>query len=293
MFALLEILSGYAWSEESATKRFGVAPLLGVYSPSLRLLNQGEFEAPLPGQGRIIFQSTGENINYQFMVNNTLEDIDYGTEAGVEFKLLLTQRDALLFGISSWEGVTTAVMQTELPFQGVLSPAGYERSGRFSYSQYFLGWEHALTERTGRFRLNGRVTLNEVFDIDYKEDLVFGFQGGPAETFKRLVVMESQATGVLMLQLGLGAEYFARDWVSFGFDAGYSFSPRSFQLGSARLKTDIQPDDNIDLKLPLQVDEKGILYYLADAKSFDDVTYRRLDVSLDGWRALFRVNFYF
>lgn len=290
---LILMQTAAAAAEENLAKRFSVAPLLGVYSPTLHQLNKGEFKAPLPVRGRIVFQSTGENTNYDLVVNNTLPDINYGTEAGIEFKLALTPRDALLFGASSWEGVATSVMQTELPFQGVLSPAVYERSGRFSYFQYFLGWERALFEPKGRLRMHGRLMLHEVFDIDYKEDLVFAFQGGPAETFKRLIVMESQATGVLMFQLGLGAEYQARDWLSFAFDAGYAFNPRRFHLGSARLKTDIQPDDNIDMKLPAQVDSSGTLYYLSTANSYDDVAYRKVDLSLNGWRALFRVNFYF
>ena len=280
-------------ADEAAAKRFSVSPLLGVYSPTLRQLNKGEFKAPLPVRGRIVFQSTGENVNYDLVVNNTLPDIDYGTEAGVEFKLVLTRRDALVFGASSWEGVATSVMQTELPFQGVLSPAVYERSGRFSYFQYYLGWERVLFEPTARMRVHGRLMLHEVFDIDYKEDLVFAFEGGPAETFKRLIVMESQATGVQMLQVGLGAEYQVRDWLSFAFDAGYAFNPRSFHLGNARLKTDIQPDDNIDMKLPAQVDSSGTLYYLSTANSYDDVAYSKMELSLNGWRALFRVNFYF
>lgn len=290
----LWILSLPVCSQEEP-KRWSVSPLLGVHSPQMTLLNEGEFKAPLPGEGRIVFEETGDSVIFDFIIENSLPSIDYGTEAGVEFGLLLSERDSLLFGASVWEGASTSTVQTEIPFQGSLTPVGYERSANISYFQYFLGWRRVLMSKPDKFNFYSRLTLHEVFDVDYKEDLVFGFQGEGAQPFKRFIVMESQATGLFMVQFGLGGEYYLRDWFSLGMDLGYTVSARKFTLGNATLKTDVQSEDNLDFKTPVRVDEQGELQYLAEATSFndEDVTYEALELGFDGWRALFRVNMYF
>jgi hypothetical protein len=288
----LMIFSGLVHAAD-AEKKWSVSPILGVHSPRMTLLNKGEFRAPLPGRGRIIFQDSGENTDYDFLIDNRLPDIEYGTEAGIEFRLMLDSKNSLILGASGWEGVSTSAVQTEIPFQGALTRAGYERSASISYFQYFLGLQRSLLAMPKKYNLYGRVTVNEVMDMDYKENLVFGFQGEGADTFKRIIEMGSQATGLLMMNFGIGGEYFLRSWVSLGLDMGYTVSMDDVRLGSATLKSDIQVEDNLNFRTPVQLDASNKLTYLAEATSFDDVTYRRLEFGFDGWRALFRVNMYF
>lgn len=286
-------LAGPAGAEEGGRKSWSVSPLLGVHSPRLTLLNKGEFKAPLPGRGNLVLQDTGENVQFDFVIDNSLPEIRFGTEAGVELQLKLDERNALLFGASIWEGISTSTVQTEIPFQGSLSPVGYERSGRVSYFQYFLGWRRILSSRPRKYDIYGRLSLHEVFDVDYKEDLVFGFQGEGSQTFKRIIVMESQATGLFMVQLGLGGEYFILDWFSLGADFGYTVSARKFKLGNATLKSDVQTEDNLNFRLPAQLDEERRLRYLTGGSTFENPVYRDMKLGFDGWRALFRVNMYF
>lgn len=269
---------GWSWS---------VSPLLGVYSPRLADLNKKEFRAPLPGSGGIIIDQEA-SATFSFTIQNPLPAIRFATEAGFELQLELDKKNSLLFGISSWEGVSTAMIRTEIPFQGDLSQVIYQRSGRISATQYFLGWRRTLINSKKR-RLYGRFSLNELLDVDYKEDLVFSFLSGPAKGFKRVVVMESQATGILMLQLGLGGELFLRDWLSLGFDVGYMKGLDRSTLGNASLKDDFQSGDSLDLILPAQVGPDGRLWYLDS----DGITYRPIRLDFDGWRALLRLNFYF
>lgn len=283
-------LAAYADSEQ---KRWSVSPILGVHSPRMKLLNEGEFRSPLPGRGRIIFEDSGENTNYDFVIDNRLPAIKYGTEAGIEFKLLLDPRYSLILGASGWEGVSTSAVQTEIPFQGSLTPAGYERSGSISYFQYYLGVQRILMQKPRKYDIYGRITLNEVLDVDYKENMVFAFQGSGGDTFKRIIEMESQATGLLMLNLGAGGEYFLRSWISLGIDLGYTLSADRVRLGNATLKSDIQEEDNLNFRTPVQLDANNELTYLAEASSFEDASYRKLELGFDGWRASFRVNFYF
>jgi len=291
---IIAVLPALAHAAEGE-KKWSISPILGVHSPSMTLLTEGEFRAPLPGRGRIIFEDSGENTDYDFVIVNDLPDIDSGTEAGIEFRLILDSKHSLILGASAWEGVSTSAVQTEIPFQGILTPAGYERSANISYFQYFVGVQRILLSKPKKFDLYGRMTLNEVMDIDYKENLVFGFEGSGGDTFKRIIEMGSQATGLLMVNFGIGGEYYLRNWFSLGLDFGYSVSREDVTLGSASLKTDIQEEDNLNFRTPVKLDDNNPnqLTYLAEASSYDDVTYRKLEFSFDGWRALFRVNMYF
>ncbi len=303
IFFLLAALAALSWPaaghEETRPKRWSVAPLLGVNSPQLRLLNDGEFESPLPGQGRLTLPGTGENVDFNFIIENDLEPIDWGTNAGIEFQLLLNASDALVFGLSVWEGGGRSTVFTEIPFQGRLTSTLYERSGSISYFEYYLGWRRNFLVKPRKFNIYGKFLLRELFDIDYREEFVFAFQGVPDESFKRVIVIESQATGVLMLETALGVEYFIHDWISMGMDVGYSYGLSSFRLGNASRRLDIQANDNIRFKLPAIVGPDGTLKYLAEAApfsedpSYEEDFYRPLDLKFDGWRLLFRVNFYF
>jgi len=267
--------------------RWSVSPLLGIYSPKLGDLNNKEFLAPLPGTGGIVIDEEA-SVDYNFTVQNSLPEIQFASEAGVEFQLGLDNGISLLFGIGSWEGVSTSVVGTEMPFQGELSRIIYERSGRISVTQYFIGARKNLFEKDNR-KIYVRMTLNELMDVDYKEDMVFSFLSGPADGFKRVAVMQSQATGILMLQLGLGGEVFLRDWISLGFDAGYLKGVDRATLGNAALKDDFQPGDSLDLFLPARIGPDGRLWYLDSSGT----TYQKMYIDFDGWQALLKISFHF
>lgn len=273
-------------------KRWIVSPLLGIHSPALRTLNHGEFKASTPGRGRLIFDDGGAGQDFEFIITNAMPAMRFGTEAGLELGYRLDERNTIFIGASSWESGSSAAMRTEIPFQGTLTPVGFERSARMSYFQYFLGWQRTLLDKEKKFKLHGRMAMHQVFDIDYKEDLVFGFDSGEG-SFKRIIVMESQATGLLMMQLGLSGEYFLTNWLSLGTDLGYTASLSKFKLGNATLSTDVQAEDNLNFRTPAQLDAQQRLTYLAEVRSYDDVTYRDMELGFDGWRLLFRVNMYF
>lgn len=286
------MLMSFAHAVSAEERRWSVSPMLGIHSPRLTSLNKGEFKAPLPGRGRLIFDQSDSGQDFDFVVDNPLPEMKNGAEGGIEIGLRLDDRNTFFFGASVWESGSTSSVRTEMPFQGVMTPVGYERSGRISYFQYFLGWQRTLLSEAKKFRLHGRIALHEIFDIDYKEDLVFGFDTG-TETFKRIIVMESQATGLLMAQLGIGGEYFLVNWLSIGADLGYTLSLRRFELGNASLSTDIQPEDNLNFRTPAQLNAEQRLTYLAEVRSYNDVTYRPMELGFDGWRLALRVNMYF
>jgi len=278
------------FSQQVATAQewhWSVSPLLGIYSPRLGDLYKKEFVAPLPGTGGVIVDGEG-SFNYDFKITNTLPSVRYAAEAGIEIQLEINDQLRLLLGFGSWEGGSTSVVRTEMPFQGEVSQLVYERSARISTTQYFIGLRRNIIFK-GNKRLYFRGTLNEIMDVDYNEDLTFSFLTGQAKGFKRVVNMESQSTGILMLQLGVGGEYFINEWLSFGFDTGYMKSLDHSTLGNARSRDDFQIGDSVDLSLPARVGPDGRLWYLDSS----GVTYNKMYLDFDGWRALFRVNFYF
>ncbi len=278
---------------------WGVSPYLGLHNPSLKQLTGGEFAAPMPGRGRLELQGTGDNIDFDFLIDNTLSAQDWSTNGGVEFQLVFNEKNTLLFGFSVWQSTARSSVITDIPFQGRLTPTSYQRSGDISYFEYSLGWKHKLFQRPRKYNIHSRLLLRELFDIDFKEEFVFAFQGQGGQSFKRVVIIESQATGVLLLELGLGMEYYLYDWLSLGLDAGYGFSLQTYRLGNASRKSDLQPNDNIRFKLPSIQDAGGNIQYLANPAPFDPdpsyeaENYRPLALDFSGWRGLFRINFYF
>ncbi len=292
MIGLLLLAMAAQADDTGDTPRWSVSPMLGLFSPRLELLNDGEFKAPLPGQGRIILPDTGVNIDFDFVVENPLPSIRYGTDAGAEFAYRIDDDNTVFIGMSSWEASSTAVVATELPFQGVLSTTLYERTGTISYNQFYLGLSRRLWRRD-RLSIHGLLSLHELYDVDFKEDMVFAFQSGPAATFKRLIVTQSQATGAQLIRLGLGLDYRVYRRFSLGLDMGYFASYRQFLLGNASLETDIQDQDNLSFRLPSIQDASGRIQYLAATNGFTANRYEPLKLDFAGWNLMFRANLSF
>jgi len=282
-------------STVTAEIRWSISPTLGVYSPDLGPLNDKVFGARLPLSGDLFFQDDGANERpVRYDVDNPLPKIRYGAEAGVEFRMEIDQRNHFVIGLSSWEGVSTARVNTTLPFQGALTDTVYTRRASIAYLQYYLGWRRDLIKRHKKFTFYSRILLNEVFDIDFRESFVFEFNNSLSEgdTFKRITRLETQATGSLMLQPAIGGEFFIRDWLSLGIDLGYAFGLNSFELGNANSSNDFQPRDRVSISYPTGGlnDGSGKLGYLADE---DGAGYRKMEIDLNGWRTLFKINIYY
>jgi len=269
--------------------------MLGVNSPNLDLINDKVFPAKLPVRGELLFEDADGNASQvSYEVDNPLPAIKYGTEAGIEFRMELDQRNHIVIGLSSWEGVSTALVRTTLPFQGRLTDTVYERYASISYLQYYLGWRRDLVKKHKKYSLYTRVLLNEVFDIDFRENFVFEFTDAAdgVTTFKRITQFESQATGNLMLQPGIGGELFLREWLSFGADLGYSFGLNKFELGNSQFNNDIQPQDTLSIDYPTEIipDGRGKRGYLSDDR---EEGYQKMELDMSGWRAMFKVNIYY
>ncbi len=281
-------------SATMAEVRWSVSPVLGVYSPDLGLINDKVLGASLPVSGELLFQDGGGPRQVRYDVDNPLSRIKYGAEAGVEFRMELSQRNHFVIGLSSWEGGSTSRVRTTLPFQGRLTGTIYTRRASIAYLQYYLGWRRDLVKKHKKYNIYSRVLLNEVFDIDFRESFVFEFTDTSSDgaTFKRIAKLETQATGHMMLQPAVGGEFFMRDWLSVGVDLGYAFGLNKFELGNANASDDFQAQDTVSIQYPTGAlgDGSRKLGYLADEQ---DGGYKKMELDMNGWRALFKINIYY
>ncbi|MBI5450431.1 MAG: hypothetical protein HY940_03650 [Gammaproteobacteria bacterium] len=266
--------------------------MLGIASPEFHDLGKYEFKADMPSAGNIILDNE-TNIRVDFMLVNDLPRISYGTLAGAEISTQLDDRNDVIFGLSSWEGGSGSRVRVKIPFQGVMSDTAFERTGNISYTQYSLGWRHYYMNNNAAWRWSYKLAVHEIFDIDFKERMVFAFASGPAAGFKRVVVMESQGAGMMAIEAGLGAEKSMNRWLSFGMDAGYLQGVRRVVLNNGTMKTNFQEEasgsDYLQIKLPAQLGPDGSLGYLV---SGTDV-YKKMRMNVDGWQIVFKVNFHY
>ena len=133
--------------------------------------------APTPGLGRIILDAGEAGQDFEFIFTNALPEMKFGTEAGIE--LGTYWMIAIPCSSAPVPGRVARVPPCVRKFRfRSLTPVGFERSARMSYFQYFLGWQRTLLSEAKKFKLHGRLAMHQVFDIDYKEDMVFGFDTG-------------------------------------------------------------------------------------------------------------------
>ncbi len=288
LLAVFLITSNVAYARQEASE-WSFSPVVGIHVPSLKQLNEGVFRAPFSGRADVLL--VGDTATQgTFLLKNPLPSIDYGPSAGIEFQWKMSDEIWFLIGGSSWEAASEASANGVLPIQGVLSRVSNSRRGKLSYNEFFMGWRHNVIRRPEKLNLYYRASLHEIFDIDYREDWAFFFVDGPVESFRKNIVIQSQATGVLLLQVGFGAELFLRKWLSIGFESGYAYGVRDFSLRDSRVRTDFLDTDNLFVDVPIRPNPKT---QNMEYNSENGSGYNPLTLSFNGWKALIRANIYY
>lgn len=295
------------WAGDFAN--WSVTPVLGMHNPSVAHINQGVFKSPLvlnarDGTGN---SSGSQNLPFkEFPYSNPLPAMQAGGEAGVEFQWRMNRKNAYIFGLSAWESGSSA-SQEDMIFQIQFIPyiADSFREAKLSYTQFYLGWRRDIISAK-RFKLYLGTTLHELFDIDYTEKFRFIIKEPfvdaanlPDEPItagvQKILIMRTQATGALALNLSLGSEYYLTKWFSVGFNGGYFYSLNRVLAKDFRVDTDLRdPSDGI------QRDSDQIIGPLAQHPTDQNVSYyligggeRDLTLEFHGWRASLRFNFHF
>ncbi len=297
--------------------RWSVSFSLGGHLPALDHLDNGLYKSPFVGTGTVLVRegSTGGGVDGEdanetevipFRYENTLGSAEIGVIGGVEFAWHANDRHAFIFGFGSMESVTTTRTLGNIPVQQyfVSNVVESERRGKLSYNEYMLGWRYTMLRRD-KFRLYTKMTVHEVFDIDYREEWTFLFTESPIADLigvRRNMVAEAESASLFMGQIGIGGEWFLTDWFSFGIEGGYIIGESDFSLREVELRDDFTAGDSINrLGLPFRQMPDGSLGFLNPGTVVDDLEdpstrdsfYTPIRLGFDGWRVGVRMSIYF
>jgi len=271
--------------------RWGLSPYVGLFSPSLKLLNEGQFRSPYEGTASLI-DPTGNNNNLTvpFIFRAPMPSLDPGPMGGVEFQWRLNDRHALLIGGGTWEASSSTSAQGVFPIQGAFQSVIAQREGDISFQEFYLGWRYNAIHKPKRYNFYLTLSLHDMFDVSYTENFSLLFLSGPPRSFRRSIYVTSSATGLLLLQGGAGGEWFITDWLSLGMEGGYGFGFKPLRLGNGHLTTDFSDNDNLFLEIPIiQGADNNMQYKLESGGG----QYRDLRLNFDGWKALIKATIYF
>jgi len=271
-------------------RNWGISPYLGLFEPSLKLLNKGEFRSPYEGTADIVDQfGNNNNVTVPFIFRTPMPELDPGPLGGLEFQWRINEKNSLLIGGSSWEATSAATARGVFPVQGAFESVISQRKGDISFTEFYLGWRYNAIHKPKKHDFYFSLSLHDIFDVNYREEFSLLFLSGPPRSFRRSMVVESKATGLLLLQGTGGGEWFINDWLSLGVEAGYGFGLKALRLGNGQLTTDFSDNDNLFLEIPIiQNPSQNVQYKVENGGQYRDL---RLD--FDGWKAMFKATVYF
>ncbi|MDX1811022.1 MAG: hypothetical protein R3240_03685 [Gammaproteobacteria bacterium] len=296
---LILLLANTAFSKEK-DEGWIFTPSIGVNRLALDTFYDTVYKAPFVGSVEITtdlpedVEGTNQYPTVPFFFKNDLSPNVVDIEASLVMRRNFSQNNDFFIGINAWETHSETVpIQITFPIQGEqYNEADYTRTGTLSYTQYFLGIRHYLTNRHKKFMSYFNLSLHEIYDVDYEEKHVFYFTSGAPEGFRRIFVFHSQATGILMVQFGAGAEYRFAERFSIGIEGAYSFHINDGFLRGVSVTDDTNDGDRI--KSPPRV--LNVINPSLDvgALEADGSGNRKVNLSFNGWHAMlkFNIDFY-
>ena len=317
-YVLLTFLLTAPQAYAQNSKTWSMSLLLGGHLPDLKPLSDGLYKAPLLGQAEVLVYEgnqtgqVGDNVDQNiteiqdFRFDNQSPPVGMGAVAGIEFQWHPNDRHSLIIGTGAMEKTSINRVVGDLPMQSyfVSNEVLSDRRDKISYTEYTVGWRYNFI-RKPRFRMYSRLTAHEVFDIDFREEYVFRFIESPIPDLidvRRVMVVNAQTASLFMGQVGIGAEWFLRDWLSIGVEGGYLVGESKFKLHDVTTKNDFLDSDNVfRTGMPYIKMSDGTLGYMVSGTTAQDVIdpntrenyYRTLKLGFDGWRLGFRITLYY
>ncbi len=287
----LALFTSYAMAQETDHK-WGISPFVGVYQPNLDQLNKGEFLATHEGTADII-NPDGNNSTDTFVYADPLPPLDPGSLTGIEFQYLLNDKHTVLLGFANWEATSSSSSVGLLPVQGNFETINAERKVDFAYLEYFLGWRYNFFTKPKKYRFYTTASLHHIYDVDYREQFTMIFTTGPARTFRKSIIQQSQATGMSLIAGSAGAELFFTDWFSLTLEAGYRIGLKQLELTDNVVRSDVLPTDNLRMTgLPMLPGPDGSMAYKTEpGQARED--YKKLELDFNGWDATVKATIYF
>jgi len=293
------LMSAGAFAEKAKKEGWIFSPVVGINRLSLDVFYDSVYKAPFAGSVEIttdLPEDVEGESSYPiepFSFENDLQRQAVDIEGGLELRRYFGKQNDFFIGIGVWEtNSENAPIRVRFPLQGdKVNIAEYGRRGKLSFTQYYLGIRHYLTKRDRKFNAYLNISLREIFDIDYEETNVFSFVSGAPSGFKRIFVFRSQATGLLMMQLGAGGEYRFAERFSIAMEGAYAFNLQSGALKGMTTVDDINDGDRVK-RQPLIIRPINPLQEVG-ALNKDGVTRTRVDLRLNGWHVLAKFNIAF
>jgi hypothetical protein len=159
-----------SWGLEG-DRNWGLSPYLGLFNPSLRLLNKGEFRSPYVGTADLIDQfGNNNNVTVPFIYRAPLPELSPGAMGGLEFRWYINEKHALLIGGGGWEASSAATSQGIFPIQGAFESVISQRKADLSFTEFYLGWRYNVVQKPKKHDFYFDVSIHDVFDVSYRED---------------------------------------------------------------------------------------------------------------------------
>jgi hypothetical protein len=289
MLAIVSLAGARGHAAEN-DRQWGLSPYIGLYEPSLKLLNQGEFRSPYEGTADLIDQfGNNNNVTVPFIFRAPIPKLNPGAIAGIEFQWRVNDKHALLIGGGNWEATSSANVRGIFPVQGAFESVAAQRKANVSFTEFYLGWRYNFVHKPKKHDFYFNVSVHDIFDVRYRENLSLLFLTGPPQGFRKSSIIESRATGLMLLQGTGGGEWFITDWFSLDVEAGYAFGLKALRLGNGDLTTDFRSTDNLFLELPIIQNSAGSMQYKEESGG----GYRELRLNFEGWKALLKATIYY
>lgn len=295
---LVSFRPGFAYDENES---WNLSLNLGTHLPQITSLRTGLFKSPMLGQGTLAPENReeGENQTAKFNLPSPLNGRFNSAKSAIQFEWRNSSPVSMTFGFGTWEATAYGNSNVEFPIQGKLEESLYERKISMSYTEYHLGAK-ARAYQYKDFTLFGRFSFNEIFDIDYREDLTFSFHQGTEDAYQRILVLKAQTASLFSGVFGLVGEWKYNKTITFGTELGYLFAIQKVQLRNAELNHNFLTRDQVNLNTimyPFAAPPGDVVYYLPEGSTEDQIeagnVYKPIDLSFSGWQFLLSMNIYY
>ncbi len=295
------LLLGSSWVQAAQDDgKWNISLLMGIHSPVMPALNKGLLQSPLIGNGQVIYdEQTGDTERYDFRYDSRLPEKPSGPKSGFQLEWRANEYHSFLIGIGSWEKTALGVLNVEFPTQGRLNNVNYERRNKVSYTEYNLGWRYRFLH-FGDFNIYSLLSINEIFDFDYREDLIFLYlRGSDQQGFRRIMVTQAQTAALLAGMAALGAEWRFSKAVSLSLEGGYLWGQQKLRPKAVQTLSDFSATDQVSFDgLPFRELSDGTLGYLPNTVASDridgsEAPYVPLKLDMSGWQFSLRINIFY
>ena len=274
------------------------SPIVGINRLALDVFYDTVYKAPFVGSVEITtdlpedVEGVSSYPTEPFSFENDLVPRTVDVEGGLEMRRYFGKQNDFFIGIGAWETISeNEPIRVRFPLQGdKVNLAEYSRRGKLSFTQYYLGLRHYLTNRESKFNAYLNISIREIFDIDYEETNVFSFISGAPTGFKRIFIFKSQATGFLMMQFGVGGEYRFAERFSIALEGAYAFHLQAGALKGVDVEDDTNDGDRIQ-NPPLIIRPINPLQEVGALSK--DGSRNKVELRLDGWHVLAKFNIAF